>query len=124
MRKTRRNTTLVGPSDVARHLRISIKALRLYEQQGLVKPARTARGWRRYSPMDLERLSRVLAFKAMGFGLAEIAKLLDAPASDLSRALAAQEKTLEQRRKAVDDALTALQNARQQASTPKLRLAA
>jgi hypothetical protein len=37
---------------------IPIQSLRLYEQRGLLNPERTARGTRRYSDGDLERLQR------------------------------------------------------------------
>lgn len=121
---SRRDAKLVGPAQAARRLQISIKALRVYERHGLVKPARTARGWRRYATADLERLARVLAFKQMGFGLAQIASLLDAPPIQVAAALATQEQQLEQRRKAVDDALRALRTTRQRLGRASLRLAA
>ncbi|HRD47755.1 MAG TPA: MerR family transcriptional regulator, partial [Caulobacter sp.] len=90
--------------EAARSLRISIKALRLYESWGLVIPRRTARGWRFYTPEDIERLSRTLALKAMGFGLAQIVGLLDAEPEAMAAALAAQERLLDERRRALDEA--------------------
>jgi DNA-binding transcriptional MerR regulator len=50
---------------------------------GLVCPsARTAAGYRAYSAGDVERLREVLAYRRLGFGLREIADLVDDPAAD------------------------------------------
>ena len=35
----------LNPAEAARRLGVSVKALRLYEQRGLIAPARTAAGW-------------------------------------------------------------------------------
>ncbi|MEI9902005.1 MAG: MerR family transcriptional regulator [Hyphomicrobium sp.] len=40
------------PSEAAERLGVSTKALRVYEEHGLVTPVRTATGWR---PMGLQR---------------------------------------------------------------------
>lgn len=116
--------TLAGPAEMARRLGISIKALRVYEQQGLVKPRRSRRGWRVYTPEDRDRLARALDFKAMGFGLSQIATLLDAGPDAVAVALAGQETHLTGRRLALDDALDALRDARRRLGPPALRLAA
>jgi len=114
---------LVGPAEAARRLGISIKALKLYERRGLVRPRRTGRGWRLYAAGDLERLSRALAFRAMGFGLSQIAGLLDGPSGTVAAALAAQEQQILRRRVELDAALAALRAALDQ-KFPPLRLAA
>lgn len=44
------STAFLNPSEAARRLGISIKALRLYEQRGLITPKRTAAGWRATVP--------------------------------------------------------------------------
>lgn len=112
MLKLKPDTMLAGPAEAARRLGISIKALRVYERCGLVTPRRTRRGWRAYAAEDLERVSRALAFKAMGFGLSQIATLLDAEPGDVTVALAAQEAQLTDRRAALDNALGNLRDAR------------
>ena len=112
------------PAQAARRLGVTIKALRLYESWGLVKPVRTDRGWRLYAPGDIERLSRALAFKAMGFSLSEVVGLLDADADALAAALATQEQRLIARRAAVDEALGAVRRARGGTAAARLRLAA
>ena len=43
----------LNPSAAARRLGVSAKALRLYEQRGLVAPSRTPAGWRAYGPDEI-----------------------------------------------------------------------
>ncbi|MGN6149602.1 MAG: MerR family transcriptional regulator, partial [Rhizomicrobium sp.] len=40
----------LSPSEAARRLGVSVKALRVYEQRGLVKPLRSQADWRAYGP--------------------------------------------------------------------------
>jgi MerR family transcriptional regulator/heat shock protein HspR len=53
------------------------QSLRLYERRGLLTPARTDGGTRRYSDDDLTRLARITALIADGVNLAGIAHILD-----------------------------------------------
>lgn len=62
---------------------VSVRTLHHYHEIGLVRPsARTATGYRAYSASDVERLREVLAYRRLGFGLREIADLVDDPATD------------------------------------------
>ena len=62
---------------------VTVRALHHYDEIGLVQPsARTAAGYRAYSAGDVERLREVLAYRRLGFGLREIADLVDDPATD------------------------------------------
>jgi effector-binding domain-containing protein len=58
---------------------VSVKALRLYDQLGLLKPISVddRNGYRYYSVTQLPRLNRILAFKDLGFSLEQISHLLD-----------------------------------------------
>ncbi|MBP7704648.1 MAG: MerR family transcriptional regulator [Caulobacter sp.] len=114
----------MGPADLARRLGITIKALRVYERQGLVKPRRSRQGWRVYAPEDIERLSRALALKAMGFGLSQIAGLLDAGPDEMAVALAAQEARLVGERARLEKALGSVRDARRQRVASALKLVA
>lgn len=87
----------LNASDAARRLGISTKALRLYEQRGLLEPVRSEVGWRAYGPEDLERASEIVALRALGFSLAQVARILKGDASGLEPALAAHQATLEGR---------------------------
>ncbi|WP_317443885.1 MerR family transcriptional regulator [Streptomyces collinus] len=62
---------------------VSVRTLHHYDEVGLVRPsARTAAGYRAYSAGDVERLREVLGYRRLGFGLREIADLVDDPATD------------------------------------------
>ncbi|WP_062214139.1 MerR family transcriptional regulator [Streptomyces sp. NBRC 109706] len=62
---------------------VTVRTLHHYDEIGLVRPsARTAAGYRAYSARDVERLREVLAYRRLGFGLREIADLVDDPATD------------------------------------------
>lgn len=56
---------------------IGVQTLRLYEQHGLLTPARSAGGTRRYSGDDLARLQRITALSGQGINLAGIARILE-----------------------------------------------
>ena len=53
------------------------QTLRLYERRGLVTPARTDGGTRRYSDDDLERLQRITNLVAQGVNIAGILQILN-----------------------------------------------
>ena len=53
------------------------QTLRLYERRGLLSPARTDGGTRRYSDDDLVRLHRITELLDDGVNLAGIAQILD-----------------------------------------------
>jgi MerR family transcriptional regulator/heat shock protein HspR len=55
---------------------VSPQTLRLYESRGLLNPARTEGGTRRYSDDDLDRLARIAELLADGVNLAGVAQIL------------------------------------------------
>ncbi|OMC48209.1 MerR family transcriptional regulator [Mycobacterium sp. IS-2888] len=55
---------------------IPVQSLRLYERHGLLSPARSDGGTRRYSADDLARLQRISELVASGVNLAGIARIL------------------------------------------------
>ena len=61
---------------------IDPKSLRLYERRGLLEPARTDGGTRRYSSDDIDRLRRITDLLAAGLNLAGIARVLDLEADN------------------------------------------
>lgn len=65
--------------DFSRVSLVTVKALRYYDELGLLKPARVDAftGYRYYSASQLTRLNRILALKDMGLSLEQIAHLLD-----------------------------------------------
>lgn len=69
------------------------QTLRTYERKGLVEPARSDGGTRRYSNRDLERLGRIAELTADGVGLEGVRRILD-----LEDELAAKEAELDRTR--------------------------
>lgn len=65
--------------DFSKLTRVSVKALRFYDEVGLLKPTYVDRdtGYRYYSATLLQRLNRILAFKELGLSLGEIVNLLE-----------------------------------------------
>jgi DNA-binding transcriptional MerR regulator len=63
-------------AELAREFDITTRAIRFYEDEGLLAPKR--RGQTRiYAPRDRTRLKLILRGKRLGFSLAEIKQLLD-----------------------------------------------
>ncbi|OBK34746.1 MerR family transcriptional regulator [Mycobacterium sp. 1245111.1] len=56
---------------------VAVQSLRLYERHGLLSPARSDGGTRRYSADDLVRLRRISELVDAGVNLAGIARILD-----------------------------------------------
>ncbi|MFG1798250.1 helix-turn-helix transcriptional regulator [Nocardia altamirensis] len=56
---------------------IGVQTLRLYERHGLLTPARSEGGTRRYSSNDIARLRRITTLAAAGVNLAGIGRILD-----------------------------------------------
>jgi DNA-binding transcriptional MerR regulator len=65
-------------SEFARAGNVTIRALRFYDELGLLSPAHVVpeTGYRRYSPAQFAQLNQIQAFKDMGFSLHEIRELL------------------------------------------------
>ena len=65
-------------SEFARAGNVTIRALRFYDEVGLLSPAHVApeSGYRWYSPAQFAELNQIQTFKDMGFSLQEIRELL------------------------------------------------
>src|SRR3977135_2458840 len=65
------------------------QTLRIYERKGLVDPARTLGGSRRYSDADINQLRRIQALTNEGLNLAGVKRVLDleAEVAELRRVL-------------------------------------
>jgi len=106
----RRNLT---PSQAAVQLGVSAKALRLYEQQGLIAPGRSSAGWRLYSPEDLERAAAIVSLRTLGLSLAQVARVMDGGPSALEAGLVAHEERLRRRARHIDRALQRVRSLRE-----------
>jgi len=91
----RASVDALSPSEAARDLGVSAKALRLYEERGLLRPARTATGWRAYGPDDLRRAAEIVALRSLGFSLRQVERVMGGAAEGLEPALAALQSRLE-----------------------------
>ncbi|MCT9932342.1 MerR family transcriptional regulator [Planotetraspora sp. A-T 1434] len=61
---------------------ISQRALRYYEEQGLLRPSRRPSGYREYDPADLRTVRRIRMLLAAGLNTATIAEILPCIADD------------------------------------------
>lgn len=68
----RLQTRGLGIGEIAARTGLAVSAIRHYESEGLVTPARTAGGTRQFSRSDIRRLSFVRIAQGLGFSIAEI----------------------------------------------------
>jgi MerR family transcriptional regulator, thiopeptide resistance regulator len=90
---------------------ITVRALHHYDRLGLLKPRRTQAGYRMYSVPDLERLEQIVALKFLGIPLKQIKVLLDRNALELRDALRVQRRVLEEKRRLLESAISAIRDA-------------
>lgn len=90
---------------------VTVRALHHYDRLGLLRPRRTDSGYRQYQSRDLERLEQIVALKFLGLPLKEIRVLLERDAMELPEALRMQRRVLEDKRKLLDQAIGAIQEA-------------
>ncbi|HKU91491.1 MAG TPA: MerR family transcriptional regulator [Steroidobacteraceae bacterium] len=98
----RGSTETLTAADCARRTGLTVRALRVYERQKLLEPARSAKGWRLYGPEELLRLNTIVALKNFGLSLAQIRKLCGASPPELGQILDMQLKVWAARRLAAD----------------------
>lgn len=84
--------------EVAALASVSVRTLHHYDEIGLLSPSgRSDSGYRHYDDEDLARLQQVLFFKELGFALADIARIMNAPDFDRLQALRTQRRLLEEK---------------------------
>jgi MerR family transcriptional regulator, thiopeptide resistance regulator len=91
---------------------VTVRTLHHYDRLGLLQPQRTESGYRVYGERELVRLQRITVLKFIGCSLQEIKELVDRDPDDLRSTLDLQQKALERRRKSLDGALKAVDQAR------------
>lgn len=83
---------------VARYARVTVKAVRVYHQRGLLpEPPRDSSGYRRYGAQDAIDLVRIRTLAQAGVPLARIRELLAATPAELDAALTEIDRTLRRR---------------------------
>lgn len=102
----------IGPAEAAAQLGISPKALRIYEQRGLVKPVRSEANWRAYGSREMARLGEIVALRGLGLSLAQVGRLLGGNGSGLEPTLAAHQQSLEAELRRIGHAVEAVRTMR------------
>lgn len=87
----------LSPSEAAKRLGVSVKALRLYEQRGLIAPVRTTAGWRVYGRDEMARVAEIVALRELGLSLSQVARVLGSGSESLEPTLVAHQTALEGR---------------------------
>lgn len=84
--------------DAAAVVGVTVRTLHHWDAVGLARPSeRTPAGYRQYSPADVARLRRVVAYRDLGVALEDIPELLDAPGDDALEVLRRQRALLGER---------------------------
>ena len=96
---------------VADEFGVTVRTLHHYDEIGLVRPRRTASGYRLYTDDDLERLRHVVVYRRLGFPLEEIGPLLDDPCADVEAHLRRQRAAVMSRLDEMRDLVAALDRA-------------
>ncbi|HET9389505.1 MAG TPA: MerR family transcriptional regulator [Steroidobacteraceae bacterium] len=95
----------------ARRTGLTVRALRVYERNGLIAPTRSGKGWRLYGPKELQRLNVIVTLKTLGMTLAQIRSLLKTRPPPLARVLEMQLRACRARRDGAQQALELVQAA-------------
>jgi MerR family transcriptional regulator, thiopeptide resistance regulator len=104
-------TTVYRVRAFARLAGVTVRALHHYDELKLLRPARTASGYRTYGLRDLERLEQIVALRFIGLPLKQIKAVLDRDPRSLPEALRAQRRALEEKRRRLDQAIGAIADA-------------
>lgn len=72
------NAAYMTVGEVAAKTGLTVRAIQYYDQQGLLAPsAKGSRNLRLYTDGDMERLYRIMAYKALGLSIKEIRRTLE-----------------------------------------------
>lgn len=103
--------TLYKVHEFAEFTGVTVKALHHYDRLGLLKPRRTAAGYRIYTERDLEPLEQIVTLKFLGFPLKQIRAVLGRAATTLPQALRQQRLALEEKQRVLARAISAIRDA-------------
>ena len=71
-----REKKIISIGNVSELLGLSIRQIRYYEERGLILPARSSKGTRRFSLLDIEILSIIAEYVEEGIQTIEIKEML------------------------------------------------
>ena len=80
-------TEWLTAAECAARTGLTVRALRVYENYGLITPGRSAAGWRRYGAQELLKLNEIGLLKVLGLTLNQIRDLTRRPSSSMLRQL-------------------------------------
>jgi DNA-binding transcriptional MerR regulator len=127
-----RDMDLVTVTDLAQQLGVSARTLRFYEDKGLISPRRVGSA-RVYSGRERARMIIILRGKRLGFSLREIKDYLDLYDADprqeaqtrlLLKKIGERRRQLEEKRDAIVEALTGLDDLERDANAMLARIGA
>lgn len=99
-------------SEFAARAGVTVRTLHHYDRAGLLRPnARTGAGYRLYGAREFARLQQILTLKFIGLPLEEIKGLLARRSLDLGETLRLQREALSEKRRQLDMALHAVEEA-------------
>jgi len=111
-------------SDFAEKAGVTVRTLHHYDRLGLLRPSgRTQAGHRLYGEGDFARLQQIVTLKFIGVPLRQIKELLEGGELDLESTLRLQRRLLQEKRRQVDAAIQAIEEAErsiQSGSAPEL----
>jgi DNA-binding transcriptional MerR regulator len=90
---------------------VTVRSLHHYDRLGLLKPRRTAAGYRLYAVEDLKTLEQIVALKFIGLPLGEIRTLLRRSPGAVAAALHAQRVILREKKRLLEQTIEAIQAA-------------
>lgn len=64
-------------NDVVKEVELSKRAVKYYEEQGLLKVKKDENGYRNYSPENVRALKEISAYRKLGIGISDIRLLLE-----------------------------------------------
>lgn len=103
---------LYRASEFAALAGVTVRTLHHYDRAGLLRPgARTGAGYRLYGEREFARLQQILTLKFIGLPLEEIKGLLARRTLDLGETLRLQREALSEKRRQLDMALRAVEEA-------------
>lgn len=111
-------------SEFAQKMGVTVRTLHHYDRLGLLRPSgRTQAGHRLYGDRDFARLQQIVTLKFIGLPLRQIKELLEGGELDLESTLRLQRRLLQEKRRQVDAAIQAIEEAErslQSGSAPDL----
>jgi DNA-binding transcriptional MerR regulator len=89
--------------ELARLAGTTVRALRFYEERGLLSPARDAQSaYRRYGPAEVDRLQEILLLRSLGVAVRDVAPLLSCSPEERRAAFSAHLLGLRAERERLD----------------------